>query len=94
MGVSQIKTTEGDFQAIGLSKGFFGLKRDMILVNVYNSPDNSSYKMNRHRTESTIDTLCTFLSKIVQSGDIIMAGDLNARIGLEPDNLLPDKSTS
>ena len=94
MGVSQIKTTDDDFQAIRLSKGFFGLKRDMILVNVYNSPDNSSYKMNRHRTESTIDTLCIFLSTIAQSGDIIMAGDLNARIGLEPDYLLPDKSTS
>ena len=91
-GVSQMQTVDEDFQAVKLSKSFFRLERDLVVVNVYNSPENSSFKANRKRDESTLEMLNSLLGDLASTGDILLAGDLNARIGNHPDYLLADRS--
>lgn len=91
-GVSLLRTNDEDFQAVKLSKGFFKLKKDIILVNVYNSPEQSSYKAKGSRSDTTLDVLNLFVSEKSAVAEIILAGDLNSRIGLQADFLMPDRS--
>ena len=85
-------TSNPDLQAIKLSKAFFKLKNDIVLINVYNSPENSSYKLNNQQEECTIDLVSQYISKLAETGvDIMLMGDFNARIANKEDFLLPDK---
>ena len=53
----------------------------LININVYDSPDNSSYKL-KHRQngiiDNTLDDLLEFISSTV-TGEIMLMGDFNAR---------------
>ena len=81
-----------DIQGIKLRKEFFGLKRDVVLFNVYNSPENSSYKMKTKASKaiSTLDILASTLNDASRDNDIILMGDLNSRISEKDDYLIDD----
>ena len=58
--------------------------RDIILVNVYDSPENSSYKLKQIKSGTyrpTKDLLRAFLANIQDGTPYLVAGDLNARTG-------------
>ena len=78
------KTGSEDIQVIRLNKhissAFQG--NDVILINVYNSPSNSSYKKKNLDKDDVLHTLGQLISDLQKPGtSIIVAGDLNARIG-------------
>jgi len=76
-----------DIQGLRLDKQFFGLQRNIILLNVYNSPENSSYKQSKGDPESTLDKLAEVLTRVPNDCDTILAGDFNSRIAELPDFL-------
>ncbi|KAL5262983.1 hypothetical protein ACHWQZ_G008408 [Mnemiopsis leidyi] len=61
---------------------------EFTIINIYDSPENSSFKAklnaggNNERPPSTLDQLLEFLASKDNLGDIMVLGDLNARIGL------------
>ena len=61
-----------------------GINRDIILVNVYDSPENSSYKLKQIKSGTyrpTMDLLREYLANIQDGTPYLVAGDLNARTG-------------
>ena len=71
-----------DIMAIRLSAGILG--DEVILVNVYDSPENSSYKIRRRRQghfKDTLEELACFLSSLTCGTPYVIVGDMNARIG-------------
>ena len=83
--VKPISTTKyDDIMAVRLKGKLLEENRDLILVNVYDSPENSSYKskkikMGTHRP--TLDILRDFLANIQDGTPYFIVGDFNARIG-------------
>lgn len=87
-GVKILKQKSVDFQWLLLDKQFFGLNKDIFLCFVYNPPPDSTYLM-----KLNIDILSLIeedVSKFSDHGDIILAGDFNARVGIEPDFICND----
>lgn len=82
-----------DIQGLKLSKNFFGLRRDIIVLNVYNSQEESSYKKNNKSADetTTLETLSTIFEKIPTHNDIIIVGDFNSRIAETRDYIIKDK---
>ena len=75
-----------DIQGIKLDKRFFGLQRSIILLNIYNSPENSSYKASKENSGvTTLDLLTEVLNRIPNDCDTVLAGDFNSRIAELPD---------
>ena len=84
-----------DIQGIKLDKRFFGLRKNLIILNIYNSPENSSYKLKAKKKnqelEPTLETLANVINKIPQNMDLLITGDFNSRIGVLPDGMPNDK---
>ena len=87
--VKPVDTGCPDFQAITIIPKDENEESRLTIINVYDSPEHSSYKSNMNSREngserppSTLDLLLEFLAKQENLGDIMMLGDLNARIGL------------
>ena len=80
--VTEISTkTYPDIVAVRLNKHCFGLNKDIVLVNVYDSQVNSSYKKNKAvGDDETIDQIEEFLSGISFECSVMLLGDFNARI--------------
>ena len=75
-----------DFQAARLSRKLTGLEKDTIIINVYDSPENSSYKMKLKANGSFVETLCKvdeFINTLPSHSNLIVLGDFNARTGNE-----------
>ena len=92
-GIKHLNNTNcPDIQAIKLTKTFFKLKKDIIIVNVYNSPQNSSYKHNNSTDEtSIIEKASQYISSFDEDlTNIIIMGDFNARIAHKEDFILSD----
>ena len=81
--VQPVDTSQyNDIMAIRLSAGILG--DEVILVNVYDSPENSSYKIRRRRQghfKNTLEELACFLSSLTCGASYVIVGDMNARIG-------------
>ncbi|KAL5247926.1 hypothetical protein ACHWQZ_G017182 [Mnemiopsis leidyi] len=78
-----------DFQAFLLSKRLLGSTRDLVIINIYDSPPNSSYKMKKDLdgdSNSTLSLVDEFCSGLPQDSLFFIAGDLNARTG--PNNAI------
>ena len=83
-----------DIQGLKLNKDFFGLKKNLIILNVYNSPENSSYKskMKKNQDEvSTLEVLANVINRLPKDSDTLITGDFNSRIGVLPDTIAEDK---
>ncbi len=92
-GVSRVRvdSTE-DIVIVKLKANFFDLEKDTNLINVYDSPNQGSFKK-RKKTEqhgnlvSTLELLQEILADIPISEDNILLGDFNARTGVLDDTL-------
>ena len=81
--VRQLKTGDSDIAAISLSREYTDLEKDLLVINIYDSPENSSYKKRRNEGNmepSTLENLLNFLAEQKDS-EVFFAGDLNARTG-------------
>ena len=80
--VQEVKTKCEDIQAVRISEFFSDRKRDLLLINVYNSPKNSSYKRRKLRAGKIQDATLDILQDLIMSGrdcEVILLGDFNAR---------------
>ena len=78
-----LDTGHSDFQAIEIAPSVTGLEGKTLLINVYDSPENSSYKLrlkDHGFSGTTLDALTEFLGKH-NYDHILMVGDFNARTG-------------
>ena len=87
--VKPVETNCPDFQALTVLPKDENIESRFTIINVYDSPENSSYKAKLNASEdklerplSTLDQLLEFLANQQNLGDIMLLGDLNARIGL------------
>ena len=75
-----------DFQAARVSRKLTGLNQDTIIINVYDSPENSSYKMkakNKGDFVETLSKLDEFIASLSPATNLLLLGDFNARTGSE-----------
>ena len=83
--VKQLKTGCTDFQAVTI---FPQDDRKLTIINVYDSPEQSSYKAKRKVRGSWLNPQMTKLEQLMEfreqnpnMGEIMLVGDLNARTG-------------
>ena len=77
------KNFSQDIQAIQIPKNIIRTDRDLTIINVYDSPPNSSFKITQHSKgidDNTLEDLEHFIAQISNS-EILVAGDFNARTG-------------
>jgi exonuclease III len=85
-GVVSINTKNcEDVVAVKLKKSFFAMPHDVAVINVYDSPANSSFKKNSLEDISTLDNVSTIIQQLDSDTEIILVGDFNARTGIESD---------
>ena len=84
-----METNCPDFQALTVFPKDETMESRFTIINVYDSSENSSYKAKLNAREdkserplSTLDQLLEFMANQENLGDIMLLGDLNARIGL------------
>ena len=85
--IKHLVTGNDDFQAIVISPSVTGLDKEAMLINVYDSPENSSFKMRTKKrndgdTITTLDALIEFQAKH-NYAHVLITGDLNARTGYQ-----------
>ena len=84
--ISEYKTTaSADIIGVSLKAAHFNLRDDIVLLNAYNSPEQSSYSIRKRKElnneyTSTMDALESIVSDIRPKRSVILAGDLNARV--------------
>ncbi len=85
--VRQVKTSCSDFQAITVYPNDDESK--FTIINIYDSPEQSSYKAKRKAYSkdvasnmTTLDLLLDFKVKHPNLGEVLLLGDMNARTGL------------
>ena len=83
-GVEQVRNVAKDNPDIiicKLKRSFFKLNDDFYVINVYVKPDNSSNKTLSPPGRDTLKQAEEISNKLRASGQVILAGDFNARIG-------------
>ena len=85
--VTPVKSGDPDISGITISRQYIGNTKDLALINVYDSPENSAYKLRKRITGesqednvSTLDKLLGYINKF-NDCDILLLGDFNARTG-------------
>ena len=71
-------------QAVSISKTYTKAEKNITLINIYDSPENSSYKVRMRSLgveENTLEALLHFIGEQLGHSDIMLVGDLNARTG-------------
>ena len=74
-----------DIVAIKLRKCHFAMSRDIVIINIYDSPVNSSYKMNNKDEKTTLDYVADIITKLPANTGYYLMGDFNARTGALPE---------
>jgi endonuclease/exonuclease/phosphatase (EEP) superfamily protein YafD len=69
----------------------FGLKNDTYICVIDNPPDYSSYS--RKLQDDILELIEKDISKYSNDGEIILAGDLNARTGTHALDFIPADNT-
>ena len=78
-GVSKIPTNGSESILLKLNKNYFNLSNDVVIIFTYCSPQNSSYLA---RTQlDPFEDLEQKIRLIDSNTDILLMGDLNARLG-------------
>ena len=73
-----------DFQAFSIPRNFLGTQKDVVIINVYDSPAASSYKAKKAAegdTTTTLSNLDAFCNSLSQDALFLVVGDMNARTG-------------
>ncbi|NRB81826.1 MAG: endonuclease/exonuclease/phosphatase family protein [Saccharospirillaceae bacterium] len=91
-GVQRIKNTIGDIIACKLKKSFFNVSSDIIIINAYVKPANTSSKTYDSDGQDTLKQLDNLVSKLREQGEVILCGDFNSRIATEPDYIEHDST--
>lgn len=86
--VKILKNTNPDYQWIKLEKDFFGFQKDFFICVVYYPPSPSSYT--KKLENDILDGIEKDLSSYSKLGDVLICGDLNARVGTLPDYIAQD----
>jgi exonuclease III len=77
--ISVMKSNHGDQLWIKLDRDYFGLERDLFIATVYIAPANSP--ISTKRDFDPFDVLKSDIMRYSQMGDVMLAGDFNARTG-------------
>ena len=88
--IEPIEVECDDIQAFSISQSLTSIDLNLMIVNVYDSQENSSYKKRRKKLgyyDSTLDILMHFIGEYIGKYEILIVGDLNARTGLN--NFIP-----
>ena len=88
--VKILKNNNPDYQWVKLEKSFFGFAKDLYICVVYFPPSESSYTK-RFEIE-LFETIEKDMVNYQRSGDILICGDFNARVGSFPDFITQDDS--
>ena len=87
-GATLVPSNHPDIVIVKLRAVTYNLKENLNIINVYDSPSNSSYKKRKGIDEtSTIEALQECLLKIPYNEFVSLNGDLNARSGTLDDTL-------
>ena len=81
--VQRVPCEYDDILAVSLPSSITRLTKDVILINVYDSPPNSSYKCKQlaaGEDVNVMDQLMNFMAELDNKA-IILSGDFNARTG-------------
>ena len=81
--VTKLDCKDEDILAISIPGKLTGMEKDLVVINIYDSPENSSYKLKRCHTSAVDSTLNCLLDLIggLQDCDLLILGDFNARTG-------------
>ena len=77
---SEVKIDSEDLIAVRLKNVIKSPIKNLVIVNVYDSPANSSYKK-RKRNDETLEDLFEFLTTLNNDDEALIVGDFNARTG-------------
>ena len=77
---SEVKIDSEDLIAVRMKNVMKSPMKNVIIVNVYDSPPNSSYKK-RKRNDETLEDLFEFLTTLNNDDEVLIVGDFNARTG-------------
>ena len=80
--VGDVNTECEDIQALRIKSFFDSPKRDLLIVNIYDSPKQSSYKYKRANKNGSQEETLEFLHNVLVANggcEIILLGDFNAR---------------
>ena len=80
-----------EFICLKLKKEFFQLVNDIFIIYSYCAPSTSAVL--QRAGIDIFDDLGNLLSDYINQGDIIVAGDLNARTGIEPDFIIEEDNS-
>ena len=86
-GVEQEEYNHEDGLKFKFDKDFFGWQNDLYLFFLYFKPIDSS-RNDLDNGNDCFDTILNGIAKVQDKGDILIAGDLNSRIGVKQDILL------
>ncbi|CAG2204832.1 unnamed protein product [Mytilus edulis] len=89
-GVKFLEHETSDYIWLKLDKFFFGISRHIYICFLYDPPAESTYS--RQLEADILSLIEKDISKHSKDGDIILAGDFNARTGDEPDLIQGDSS--
>jgi exonuclease III len=85
-GVSTVNTScSEDIIALRFKRGYFGMTKDIVFINVYDSPLNSSYKKKYADDSTILEKTSEVIHKLQSDTEVIVMGDFNARTGSQPD---------
>ena len=76
--ITHLETECEDIQAIKISGLLRNHDKDLVIINVYDSPPTSSYKQIRSNVDSTLDQLIAFITSLPDA-EVLVTGDFNAR---------------
>ena len=82
-GIKIIDSLGGDIIWIKIQKEFFGLEKDIYVCFVYAAPLDSCYT--KKLEYDILDKVEEYILKFNKEGDVLLAGDLNAKTNIEND---------
>ena len=80
----EIKLASEDIQVVTITFNKKEKENTLTVINVYDSPEESSYKKKKKQGQSfnsTIDELFEFFNENPAAKNCVLVGDLNARTG-------------
>jgi len=89
-GVKVVETKNVDSIYLKLDKGFFGLDKNLYIGFTYIVPSNSTYIANCTSDVDPMADLESFVGQYRRGDNVLIMGDLNARIARKPDYIAND----
>ena len=92
-GIEIIKNiNSSEYLICRLDNNFFKLPKDIYIVNTYIKPQNTSSSTQLENGAATLRQIDDLICDLKKTGDVILCGDFNARIGQNPGQIIEDIS--